>query len=128
MRELSLKKPLIIYVKNLPKNKPITMTTTKYRVIINSCVYLKLENIFSYINLESPNVALDIINGIEQQIMSLESMPKRFPIIPEKINYKNYQVHHFFYKKSFRIIYTIYKNTVRILDIRHSSQENIQNL
>ena len=95
----------------------------KYHIIFNSSVYKKLENIFYYIALESPKIAADIINGIEKQIMSLEYAPERFVIVPEKIIYKKYQVRHFFYKKSFRIIYTVYDDIVRILDIRHSAQD-----
>ncbi len=97
----------------------------KYQIIFNSSVYSKLEDIFSYIALESPKVAIDIINDLEKQIMSLEKLPKRFANIPEKINYKNYQIHHFFCKKSFRVIYTIYDDKVRILDIRHGAQNFI---
>ncbi len=57
--------------------------------------------------------------------MSLALFSERFSIVPEKITYKNYQVRHFFYKKSFRIIYTIYDDVVHILDIRHSAQNYI---
>ena len=95
----------------------------KYHITFNPSVYRKLEEIFFYIALESKQTALDVINEIEKQIMLLESMPKRFPLVPEKITYKNYQVRHFFCKKSFRIIYTIYGNEVRILDVRHAAQK-----
>jgi plasmid stabilization system protein ParE len=75
--------------------------------------------------LESPKIAADILDGMEKHIKSLESMPRRFPTVPEKINYKNYSIHHFFYKKSFRVIYTIYGDTVRILDVRHSARDYV---
>jgi plasmid stabilization system protein ParE len=97
----------------------------KYQIIFNSSIHQKLENILSYIETESPRVAISIIKGIEKQIFSLQTIPERFPTIPEKIIYKNYVVRHFFYKKSFRIIYTIHQNKVRILDIRHSAQNYI---
>lgn len=94
----------------------------KYHITLNSSIYPKLEEIFSYIAIESPKSAIDVIDDIEKQIMSLESMPERFATIPEKITYKNYQIRHLFCKKSFRIIYTIFGNEVRILDIRHGAQ------
>jgi len=97
----------------------------KYQVIFNPSVYSSLKDIFAYIALESKQIAIQIIDGIEKQIMSLELMPERFPIIPEKINYKNYQVRHLFYKKSFRIIYVIFGDEVRILDVRHSARNYI---
>ncbi len=97
----------------------------KYHIVFNPSVYSNLEDIFAYITIESKPVAIKIIDGIEKRIMSLELMPERFPIIPEKINYKNYQVRHFFYKKSFRIIYVICKDEVRILDVRHSARNYI---
>jgi plasmid stabilization system protein ParE len=96
----------------------------KYHIAINPSVYKKLEDIFSYIALDAPQTALEVIDEIEKQIMSLEKMPERFALIPEKISYKNYQIRHFFCKKSFRIIYTIYGNEVRILDVRHAAQKS----
>lgn len=95
----------------------------KYKIIFNSSVLQKLEDIFVHLAHESPSLADNIINGIEKQITSLTSFPKRFPIIPEPVSYKNYEVRHLFYKKSFRIIYAIHNNEIRILDIRHSAQD-----
>ncbi len=97
----------------------------KHHIIFNQSVYKKLEDIFSYIAEDSPNTALDVLDEIEKRIMSLELMPERFPLVPEKITYKKYQVRHFFCKKSFRIIYTIRGNEVRILDVRHGAQDGI---
>lgn len=98
----------------------------KYHIVFNSKIYTKLENIFSYIALESVKTANDIINGIEKQIISLEEFPERFPLTPEKTNYKNYQTRHFFYKRTFRIIYVVRKTEVRILDIRHGAQDYLK--
>lgn len=95
----------------------------KYHIIFNPSAFKKLDEIFSYISLESPKIAADVLKEIERKIMSLQSMPERFAIIPEKITYKNYQVRHFFCKKSFRVIYAIHKNEVRILDVRHAAQK-----
>jgi plasmid stabilization system protein ParE len=81
-----------------------------------------------YIAIESPKTALIIIDGIEKQIMLLDFAPERFPVIPEKIFYKNYQIRHFFYKKSFRIIYAVYDDIVRILDIRHGAQDYVYDI
>jgi plasmid stabilization system protein ParE len=97
----------------------------KYQIIFNPSAYQKLDNIFSYIALESSKIAIKIIDGIEKQIMSLTSITERFPVVPEKITYKSYQIRHFFYKKSFRVIYTVYDDIVHILDIRHSAQDYI---
>jgi len=95
----------------------------KYHITLNPSVHRKLEEIFSYIAAESKQTALYVIDEIEKRIISLESMPERFALAPEKITYKNYQVRHFFCKKSFRIIYTIRGNEVRILDVRHAAQK-----
>ncbi|MBP7709576.1 MAG: type II toxin-antitoxin system RelE/ParE family toxin [Rickettsiales bacterium] len=94
----------------------------KHHVTLNPSVYQKLEKIFSYIAAESPQTAIEVLDEIEQKIMSLESLPKRFALAPENITYKNHQVRHFFCKKSFRVIYAINKNEVRILDVRHAAQ------
>ena len=74
----------------------------KHHITINPSVYKKLEEIFSHIALESLKTTLDIIYDIEKNIMSLETMPERFTLIPEKITYKTYQIRHLFCKKSFR--------------------------
>jgi plasmid stabilization system protein ParE len=94
----------------------------KYHITLNPSVYKKLEGIFSYIAAESPKSALAVLDEIEKQIISLESMPERFALVPENITYKNYQVRHFFCKKSFRVIYAINKNEVRVIDVRHAAQ------
>ncbi len=49
--------------------------------IINSSVYKKLEDIFSYIAIESQKSALEVIDEIEKQIMSLELFPERFALV-----------------------------------------------
>lgn len=94
----------------------------KYHVTINPSVYKKLDEIFSYIALESPKIAVDLLDEIEERIMSLESIPERFAAIPENVIYKSYKLRHLFCKK-FRIIYAIRENEVRILDIRHGAQK-----
>ncbi len=93
----------------------------KYHITFNPSLYKKLDAIFSHIALESPKIAVDLLDEIEERIMSLESMPERFAAIPENIIYNSYQLRHFFCKK-FRIIYAIRESEVRILDIRHGTQ------
>ena len=98
----------------------------KYKIILGTKIFSKLENILDYIANDSPKVAIDIIDGIQSQINSLTTMPERFPVVPENISYKNHiKIRHCFYKKSFRIIYLIHQDKVRILDIRHSMQDKI---
>jgi plasmid stabilization system protein ParE len=92
----------------------------RYKVILNSSIPQKLENIFSYIALDSKIKAINILTGIEKEIMFLQYFPEKFPIIPENIEYKKFKIRHFFHKKSFRIIYLFDLKKVRILDIRHS--------
>ena len=100
----------------------------KHHITLNPSVYKKLDEIFCYLNLESPQIAITILTAIETSIMSLEFMPERFSLVPEKITYKNYKVRHLFCKKSFRIIYTIVEDEVKILDVRHAAQNKINGL
>lgn len=99
----------------------------KYHITLNPSAYRKLEEIFLYIAAESKQTALDVIDEIEKRIMSLATMPQRFALVPEKITYKNYKIRHFFCKKSFRIIYVIIGDEVRILDVRHAKQIGLRN-
>ena len=99
--------------------------TKKYKVILNQSALSKLEEILDFISIDSPKRSISVINEIIRRINSLESMPERFPAIQENIKYKTYQIRHFYCKNSFRVIYTIREDEVRILCIRHGAQKNL---
>ncbi|MHA1540279.1 MAG: type II toxin-antitoxin system RelE/ParE family toxin [Alphaproteobacteria bacterium] len=58
----------------------------KYAIKFNHSVADNLENIFSYIAAHDPQTAYQIIEGLEETIMSLHTMPERFSVIPENVN------------------------------------------
>lgn len=95
----------------------------EYKIILNSRVEKKLFDIFEYILLnQSRKEAELLLLNIEQSIFSLKTFPRRFAKINENLSFSNYEVRNIF-SNSFRIIYVILCDSVRILDIRHSAME-----
>ena len=79
-----------------------------------------LEHIFFYIAADNINNAKKFILELEEKIYSLDTSPKRCPLIPENIffgtNYR--QLIH----KKYRAIYKIDHNSIYILRIVHGSK------
>lgn len=97
----------------------------KYKIIFNEEVEGKLDDIFNFIFPDSKQNAFDVIVSIEKVILSLQETPKRFPKISEKIGSSRGDIRNFFCK-SFRIVYLIDGDYVRVLDIRHGSREPLK--
>ena len=109
------------------------MAIKHYKILISNSVKIALLKQLDYIFLNSGSfiVAERWLGGIMKSIQSLSNFPKRCPIAPEsyKIN-KNHSkiIRHFIYKKSFRIIFTIVQNEVRILSIKHGARNHVKYL
>lgn len=92
----------------------------KYEVNISVNAQSDLEHIFFYIAEDSINNAKNFILELEKKIYSLETMPERFPFIPENIFFQtNYR--HIVHKK-YRVIYKICDNSVYILRVIHGAK------
>jgi len=91
----------------------------KFKIHITRNAQNDLEHIFFYIASDNLNNAKKFILELEEKIYSLETSPKRCPLIPENIFFgTNYR--HIIHKKH-RTIYKIEKNSVYILRISHGS-------
>jgi plasmid stabilization system protein ParE len=97
-----------------------------HKILIPDSVKLALQNQVDYIALEQqePAIAIKWLGGIIEAINSLSNLPERCAIAPENARFKkNSQIiRHLIYKKSFRIIFTIEKNEVKILSVRHGAR------
>ena len=106
------------------------MLSKSYKISISKDVKKKLEEQFDYIfyQQQEPVLADKWIIGIDKAISSLVHFPERCAIAPENsLENKRLKtiVRHLIYKKSFRIIFIIIKNEVKILTVKHSAQKII---
>ncbi len=103
------------------------MNSKHYEVLIPKSVEIILQKQADYIMNEqhAPSIAAQWLEGIFEAIESLSRFPARCPIAPENLYVQkdsNIIIRHLIYKKSFRVIFTIVKNEVRILSAKHSAR------
>ena len=104
------------------------MSSKNYKIFISKDVKNKLEEQFDYIfyHQQEPTLADKWIIGIDKAITSLDKFQERCAIAPEN-SLKNKRlktiIRHLIYRKSYRIIFTIVKNEVKILTVKHSAQK-----
>ena len=94
----------------------------KYSIKIYSRAYRDLEQIFTYIaeELLEPAIALEIIDGLENAIFSLEEQPERGAI--RRVGaYANQGYRQIFYK-NYTIIYRVIKRKqeIHIVTVRYT--------
>jgi toxin ParE1/3/4 len=103
------------------------MAIKHYKILIPDSVKISLNQQVNYIAVEQaqPITALKWLDGIIGAIQSLSTFPERCSVAHEDFYFKkSYEttIRHFIYKKSFRIIFTIKKNEVRILSVKHGAR------
>jgi plasmid stabilization system protein ParE len=103
------------------------MNSKHYRVLIPKSVEIILQKQADYIVKEqrAPSIATQWLDGIFEAIESLSQFPDRCSIAPENFYVKkdsNIVIRHLIYKKSFRVIFTVVKNEVRILSAKHATR------
>ena len=102
----------------------------KYRIEISSMAEAEADNAFLRLSqVTSPIKASQWYSGLLQAIESLAQMPKRCPLGREN-QYFSQEIRQLLYgrgRNSYRILFTILDeqnvSTVRILHIRHASQQ-----
>lgn len=103
------------------------MHTKHYKVLIPESVRIALRHQVDYIINEqrAPLIASEWLDGLIESIESLSEFPDRCPIAPENLYIKKdaeFLIRHFIYKRTFRIIFVVVKDEVRILNIKHSAR------
>ncbi|MBD2577403.1 type II toxin-antitoxin system RelE/ParE family toxin [Oscillatoria sp. FACHB-1406] len=104
----------------------------KYRVEISSVAETEADGAFLRLSqVTSPAKASQWYSGLLQAIESLSQMPKRCPLARED-EYFSQEIRQLLYgrgRNSYRILFTVLEGqntlTVRILHIRHASQQTI---
>lgn len=104
------------------------MTKKHYKILIAHSVKLDLERQTDYIisQRQESSIALKWLDGITDAINSLSEFPERFAVAPENSVYaargSKIVIRNLIYKKSFRVIFAVVGNEVRVLSIRHSAR------
>jgi len=95
----------------------------KLQIVFDSLIVQKLDNIFNYLILnESLEIANSVLDNLEDSIESLEYFPDRFSRVFEESEFGDFEVRNIFCS-SFRIIYVVLSQQVRIVDVRHAAME-----
>ncbi len=98
----------------------------KYTVEWASIAEADLRNIISYIAIDSPDTALQIVRKISKKAYSLYTFPKRGRIIPE-LQAHGISIYRELIEGPWRIIYRITDSTVYVLSIIDSRQ-NVEDI
>ena|SRR5438067_13372787 len=99
-----------------------------YRIEIMPRALSDAQEAYDWYYQRSPDWADRWFRGLLAAISSLEEWPGRWPVTKEKHGY-NYEVRQLLYgrrKQTYRILYTIGEDTVKILHIRHASRKSIR--
>ena len=104
----------------------------KYHIEISSIAEAEADTAFLRLSqITSPTKARQWYSGLLQAIASLSQMPKRCPLAREN-KYFSQEIRQLIYgrgRNSYRVLFTILEEqdvlTVRILHIRHASQQPI---
>lgn len=104
----------------------------KYRIEISSVAEAEADSAFLRLSqATSPTKASQWYLGLLQAIESLSQMPKRCPLAREN-EYFSQEIRQLIYgrgRNSYRVLFTILEgqdlSTIRILHIRHASQQTI---
>lgn len=72
----------------------------------------------------SPQAAERYTQMIEKAVASLADFPRRYPLAPEAQTHHR-EIHHMFVGR-YRIVYVVLDDSVRVVRIRHASQQNLK--
>jgi plasmid stabilization system protein ParE len=96
----------------------------RYRVIFSNRVRAEIKEAVSYIALDSPQQAEAWGEGLIEVIYSLETMPHRCPLIPERGEFGE-DLRQMLYR-SYKILFSVQGDTVEILHVRHTSRSPLE--
>ena len=95
----------------------------KYEVNLTDQAHAEAEFAFKWIEQSSPTNAVEWFNGLVDAVETLCSMPERCSVAPESQDVGQ-EIRQLLYGK-FRIIFSIEKQTVYVLHIRHGAQKHL---
>ena len=98
---------------------------SKYVVEIHPQALVEIEEAYCWLENEAPNYAPAWFNDLLKAIDSLETFPERCPVAPESmlVDFQVLQLLHGRGKTVYRILYTVFGSTVRVLHVRHAGRK-----
>jgi len=100
-----------------------------YRIVIEPTAEREIRSAFHWITENrSPKAAVSWFNSLEKAIISLKTRPQRCPVAAEIDNFPE-EIRVLLLGKRqqlYRIIFTIWDDTVHILYVRHAAQDEIE--
>jgi plasmid stabilization system protein ParE len=100
----------------------------KYRVLVQPRAAAEIEEAYLWIAERAPESAVNWFNGLDSVIESLETFPERCPHAPES-NFFQEEIRQLVYGKRigrYRILFTIDRDTVYILHVRHGARKRLE--
>ncbi len=94
-----------------------------FRVEISPSALADVEDIFLWMQRESPSKADEWFNGLVEAILTLEQFPNRSPKAPESEDI-GLEIRQLVYKKH-RILFGVSNSDVQIFRIRHIAQDRL---
>ena len=97
----------------------------KYHVEITAAAEAELREAYLWIREDSPERATRWRKGLLKQIERLETLPERCPLAPENAFFAE-EIRQLLYgrrSRVYRILFTIEKDTVYVLHIRHGARQ-----
>ena len=92
----------------------------KYRVVIQPPAIQDLEGAYRWIARDAPGRAATWLDGALRVIETLDSFPARCPLAPEDDAFEQ-EIRQLLYG-DYRILFTIDRDTVRVLHVRHGAR------
>lgn len=96
-----------------------------YQVVFAPSAADDLDEIVNWLSLEAPEKVLEWVGAIKTHIHTLSTLPERCPYAPENGLWGEEELRQLLfqnYPSTYRIIFTVTENSVRILNIRHSAR------
>jgi plasmid stabilization system protein ParE len=92
-----------------------------YKVHIQPSAEADFEDAFGWISLQAPRNAVRWITDLYSAIASLENFPQRCRLAPES-PCRDREIRHLVFG-NYRILFTVYANSVVVLHLRHAAQQ-----
>jgi len=97
----------------------------KYTIVFAPSAKEDLENAVAWLGEQAPEKMPEWLASLRADIETLKAMPERCPYAPENGLWGNEELRQLLFRRypsKYRVVFTVCKNTVRILNIRHGAR------
>ena len=96
----------------------------RYQVIILPSAERDIGEAYEWLAEQDAETAIRWYNRLREVFFSLDTFPERYPLTPESefLNSEIREIFHGRRQHKYRILYTVSKNEVRVLHVRHGAR------